>query len=138
MKMLLKYSTKRVEQQSPATMVGSQGEVVQIITKNSGFAIDLASPTPGRFSNNKAVSAAKQKETDEAERRILTQMQIYNRMQQAKLLGQPSTKFPSQMPPILKQGNSTLSSLLRYHSPKQEKPSLHNQLSINNQVWDPK
>ena len=50
----------------------------------------------------------------------LTQVQIYNRMQQAKLLGRHSNKFPAQMPEIKKR-NATLSNLLRYPSPKSDK-----------------
>ena len=118
MKTLQSYSTKRTEQLSPALTVGGQGEIVHIIMKNSGFVIDKATPTTSQLSTSKALTIAKQKQTDEAERKTMTQMQVYNRMQQAKLLGKPSNQFPLQKSAILKKENSTLSSLLRYHSPK--------------------
>lgn len=108
MKRLLNHSAKRAT--DSAAMMRSNTDGVQIVTPNSGFSTEqIGMHRTGTVASNKS-----------EERKKLTQMQIYNKMQQAKLLGRHSNKFPPQMPQ-LKKGSNALSSLLRYSSPKAAK-----------------
>ena len=117
-RLLNNHSAKRASESGQ--MRQNRSEVVQIITRNSGFSTEQ----PGANVAQTPISNGQSEE-----QKKLTTLQLYNRMQQAKLLGRHSNKYPAQCPNV-KKGTNALSSLLRYPSPKakstQKQPSLDN------------